>query len=94
MALQFRQVIKGVAAAEFAGVDQAHENVTRVGSVLALEEEGVLAMQDGLLQGPLADVVVQRGTRFSEKQGALFPVPEHVRDGPNWMRSVVRPVVD
>ena len=45
-----------------------------------LVEEGVLAMQDRLLQRPLAEVVVQRRAGRVKEQRQLLPVLEHVAD--------------
>jgi hypothetical protein len=53
--LKRREVVEGVRATALAGVDGAHEDVPHVGPTLALEEEGVLPMEDGLLERPLAD---------------------------------------
>ncbi len=61
MLLQFGQVVEGIDAVQFAGVDQAHEQVADAGAVLGLVEVGIFAMKDGLLEGLFADVVVQGG---------------------------------
>ena len=53
MALQLGQVAEGVDLAELAGVDEAHEHVADMGSVTGLVEQGVLAMQNGFLDGAL-----------------------------------------
>jgi hypothetical protein len=58
MLLQLGEVVEGVGPAEFAGVNQAHEQIADASPILGLIEERVLAMQDGFFQGPLADVVV------------------------------------
>ncbi|HEY7309258.1 MAG TPA: hypothetical protein VH643_07885 [Gemmataceae bacterium] len=49
-------------------------------AVLGLVEQRILAMQDGFLQGPLAHVIIQRGTRVTQEQRQLLPVPERVAD--------------
>jgi hypothetical protein len=64
------------------GIDQAHEQVADAGTVLCLEEQCILAMQDGLLQRAFSDIVIQRGACLTQEQGQLVPVLEHVADGP------------
>ena len=59
MTLKLGQVIERIGPAEFAGVDQAHEDVPDVGAMARLVKQGVLAMENRLLQGPLTDIVVQ-----------------------------------
>jgi hypothetical protein len=39
--LQFGEVVEGIDVVEFAGVDQAHEQVAHAGAVLGLIEMGV-----------------------------------------------------
>jgi len=39
-------------------MNQAHEQIANVGSVLGLIKQGIFSMQNSLLQGSLADVVV------------------------------------
>jgi len=41
-------------------VDQAYKQVPHAGAVLSLVEVGVLAVQDRLLEGAFADVVVRK----------------------------------
>ena len=74
VALQRDQVFKRILAVELGGVDQAHEDVADMGAVLRLEEHGVLAVQDGLLQCPLADIVIQRSSGHTQEQGQGLPV--------------------
>ncbi len=38
-------------------MDDAHEEIAHVGTVWCLVEQGVLAVQDDLLQGTLSDVM-------------------------------------
>jgi hypothetical protein len=47
-------------------VDQAHEAVADPGAILRLVEERVLAVEDGLLQCPFTDRVIQWRTRSCE----------------------------
>ena len=68
------QVFERIAAVELAGVDEAQIQVAHGRTVFGLEEQGVLAMQDRLLQSPFADVVVQRGAGHAEEQRQLHPV--------------------
>ena len=41
---------------------------------------GVLAIQNGLLQRPFHDVIVQGDARYLEKKSQLLPVLEQIRD--------------
>jgi hypothetical protein len=66
--LQGDQILERRDAVEFGGVDEAHEHIADACAVQRLVEEGVLAMQDHLLQRALADVVVQR--RLASAPGA------------------------
>ena len=68
--LQLGQVIERVGPAQFARVDQAHEQVADVGAVGRLVEQRVLAVQDGLLQGALAQIVMCALSRHVESSGA------------------------
>ena len=81
VAVEFGEVVEGVGAAEGAGVDQTHEEVAHLGPVLGLEEEGISTMPDRHFQRPFADIIVQRSSRYPQKQRQLLPVLEHVRDG-------------
>jgi hypothetical protein len=54
-------------------MDQAHEQVADSG-VQRLIKEGVLAVQDGLLQGAFHDVVVERRTSLPQEKRQLQPV--------------------
>src|SRR5512135_3195740 len=56
--LQLGQVVERVGLVQLAGVDQAHEKIANAGPVPGLVEQRVLAVQDRLLQGPFAHVVV------------------------------------
>ena len=49
MLLQSGQVLERIAAVELAGVDEAQIQVAHGRTVFGLEEQGVLAMQDRLL---------------------------------------------
>jgi hypothetical protein len=60
VSLKLGHVVERIGPTELAGVDQAHKNVTDVGTVGGLVEERVLAVQNGLLQGAFTDVIVQR----------------------------------
>lgn len=61
------EVIAGVDVFEFAGVDQAHEEVPHFDTVLRLIEEGVFAMKNCFFQRSLRNVIVPRGTRHAEE---------------------------
>ncbi len=78
MALQFGEVVEGVHLVQPAGVDQCHEQIAHVGAVHGPVEQGILAMENRLLQGPLADIVVQGRARVPEEQGQGVPVGQQV----------------
>ena len=79
--LQLRQVVERVDLIQLTGVDQAHEQVADAGPVLRLVKQSIFAMQDGLLQCPLAHIVIQRGAGLTHEQRQRLPVPKHVADG-------------
>ena len=58
MLLQFGEVVEGVNIVEFAGVDQAHEQVAHAGTVLGLVEVGVFAVENRLFEGAFANIVM------------------------------------
>ena len=72
VSLEFGQVVERIGAAELAGIDQTHEGIADEGTVFGLVEHGVLAMENGLLQGPFADVVVQRSPGLVKEERQLF----------------------
>jgi hypothetical protein len=55
------QVVEGFGAVKLSGVDEAHEDVAHVRAVERLIEEGVLPVEDGLLQRALADRMPRAG---------------------------------
>jgi hypothetical protein len=60
MALELAQVVERVDLVQLGGVNQAHEQIADRSPVLSLVEERVLAVQDGLLEGALAEIVIER----------------------------------
>ena len=72
--LQLGEVVEGIGVVQFASMNEAHVEVAHLGAVLGLIEQTILAMQNGLLQGPLTNVVVERGARFAQEQRERFPV--------------------
>jgi hypothetical protein len=64
--LEGGEVVEGIRPTPLAGVDEAHEEVARVGATFGLEEERILPVQDGLLERPFADIVVQRRSAPAE----------------------------
>src|SRR5580704_5758041 len=51
VALQLDQVVEGVGSTQLAGVDQAHEQIADLRPVQGAVKQGVLAMENGTLQG-------------------------------------------
>ena len=78
MLLQFGEILEGVDLVQLAGVDQTHEQVSHAGPILGLVEAGVLAMQDRLLQGLFANIVVERCSGVPEEEGQRIAMLEHV----------------
>jgi hypothetical protein len=58
---QLRQVVERIDLIQFAGVDQAHEEIAHTRSVHRLIEERILAMQNSLLQCSFDDVMPRAG---------------------------------
>src|SRR6476661_5955517 len=52
--LQLGQVVERVCLVQLARVDQTHKQVANTSPIAGLVEQGVLAVQDRLLQGPPA----------------------------------------
>src|SRR6516164_11322276 len=78
--LQLRQVVERVRLVQLARVDQAHEQIANLRPITGLVEQGILAVQDGLLQGKFAHVVVQRRTGLTQEQRQLLPVLQRIAD--------------
>ena len=55
------EIVQGVNMAKLARVNKAHEHLAHRGAVFGLIEEGVLSMEDGFLQRPLAYVMLTAG---------------------------------
>jgi len=81
--LHLGQIVEGIGRAELAAVDEAYEEVAHAGTVFGLVEERSFAMKNGLLERPLADIIIQRCPSHSQKEGELAPVIFHVCDRPN-----------
>ena len=73
MFLQFGEVVEGIGLIQFASMDQAHEQVPHLGTVLRLIEQTILSMQNAFLQSPLDEVRIQRRARLAEEQGQPSP---------------------
>ena len=71
--LQLGEVVERIDVVEFAGVNQAHEQVSHLRSIPVLVKQRVLAMQDRFLQCPLHQIIVQRCSRFPQKQREFLP---------------------
>ena len=76
VALQLAEIVESIGASQFAGVDQAHEQVAYLRTVQRAIEQGVFAMQHGALERAFTDVVVQGRTRLAQKGGQSFPVAQ------------------
>jgi hypothetical protein len=72
--LQCGQVVEGIGITELARVDEAHEQVPNMGTVLSFVEERVLAVENRFLECSFAKVVIQCGPRLAQKQRQLGPM--------------------
>ncbi len=66
------QVLEWIATFQLAGVDEAPIQVAHRRTMRSLEGPGIPAIQDCLLQGQFADVVVQRRTSDTQEQRQLL----------------------
>jgi hypothetical protein len=55
--LEVVQVVERIGAIQLAGVNQTHEQIADPSSIASLVKQRVLAMQDGLLQFALTDIM-------------------------------------
>ena len=58
---QLRQVIEWVGLVQFAGVDQAHEQIPGFGAVQGAIEQSILAVQHGAFERAFTDVMPPPG---------------------------------
>ena len=87
--LQFGQILKGIGLTKLAGVNQAHEQVSNMGTVLGFVEERVLAVQNRFLQGSFANIIIKWRSSLPQKQRQLLPVILHVGDGLAEMHGLI-----
>ena len=80
MPLQFSEVIEGIEIIQFAGVNQAHIQITDVSAIQCLIKKRVLPVQDRFLQAHYTGCC-QGSSRLAQKQSQRLPVPQHVIDG-------------
>ena len=78
MFLQRHQVVQGIATRMHAGGNQTGEHTGNVGAVRRFVEERVLALPDEQLQGPLDQVVIQRGPGNLQKPRQRLPMGLHI----------------
>src|SRR5580704_9563740 len=67
MTEQLRQIVERIDLIQFAGVNQAHEEVAHPRSVHRLIEQRILSMKNRFLQSALNYVVIQRGTLLPQE---------------------------
>ena len=58
---QLRHVVERIDFIQFAGMDQAHEEIAHPRPVRRLIEEGILPVKNRLLQCPLNDIMPRAG---------------------------------
>ena len=73
--------MEGVDAVELGSVDEAEEDISDVGAVFRLVEQGVFAMQNGFFQSAFTQIIVDRCAWYLQESCELVPVLEHVADG-------------
>ena len=78
--MKFGEILKSVDLVQFAGMDQAHEQIAHPGPVLSFVEVRVLAVQNNFFQSSLTDVVIERRSGMSQEQSQLIPMFSHVAD--------------
>ena|SRR5215469_14264814 len=78
--LQFHEVIKRIDTVQFAGMNETHEKVAYRRPIFSLIEQTILSMQNGFLQSPLNNVVVQWSTGLAEKKRQALPMFQAIRD--------------
>jgi len=67
-----------VGSAQFAGVNQTHEQVADAIPILGLVEQRVLAVPNRSLRCAFAKIVVQRRSRLPQKQREPLPVLDQI----------------
>ena len=76
--LELREVVEGIDVASSAVWMRLMNRSPTSAPFCGLVEQSILAVEDGFLEGSLADVVVQRGPGHVQEQGELVPVLAHV----------------
>src|SRR5579863_8522074 len=74
MLLQLSQIIERVCAAQFAAVNEAHEQVAHTSTVPGLIEQRILSMKNRFLQPSFGDVVVQWGSWLLKNESKPIPM--------------------
>ena len=74
MPLQFGQIVERIRSVQLAGMNETHEQVPNRGTVQRFVEERVLSIQNGFLQRPFNDVVVDGNPGMLKKKRQLGPV--------------------
>lgn len=77
--LKIGDIVERVDIVELAGMDQAHEQITNVSSMLCFVKQGVFPMHDSPFEYLLTQIVIQRSAGNLQKHGQLSPVLDHVR---------------
>ena len=80
VALQFGEVVEGVGAAQFAGVDQAHEKIADLGAIERAVKQCILAVEHSTFQHLFAKIIINRRARLAQKYRQALPVPQHIVD--------------
>jgi hypothetical protein len=76
MPLQLGQVIEGIRSAQFATVNQTHEQIADSGSVSGLIKQPILSVKNRFLQSAFRNVVVQGRPWLAQKQSQTIPMLE------------------
>jgi hypothetical protein len=81
MFVQGRQILEGIDLVQLTGVDQTHEQIPHMSSIVGLVEVGILTMQNHFFERGFADIVVQGRSGLAQEQRQGLPVVEHVGNG-------------
>ena len=81
MPQQFGQIVERIGAVQFASMNEAHKEVSHVRPVQGLIKEPILAVQNGFLQGPFHDVIIEGRAGLPQEKRQLRPVIQQIGDG-------------
>ena len=78
VALQFGEIVEGIGAAQFAGVNQAHEKIADLGAIERAVKQCILAMEHRAFQHLFAEIMPTTGlcrvaiVHYCVREGSLI----------------------